>query len=277
MPLPDTTTRKNYVQRITAAYHRTVDSIIEIGQILQEAKDAMPHGHFEAMVKADLPFGPRQAQRLMAIARCPSLANATSRSLLPASISVLYELSRLEPEELTAALREAKRHRDEDDSTYIVKLLMKKDVERRLDRPAVTVQGVNSQLETIQESAKQPPPSAPEPPRIKTPPPRFTPSAVTHFPEAARRAPDAGIEDAQTSEVPAEPPRTTPPPPDPLATIQKHLDKLETEDRIHLWQELGRSLPADAINRLAVAKEVLLNLTEEEAKAVMEWWQEVAR
>ena len=66
-------------------------------------------------------------------------------------------------------------------------------------------------------------------------------------------------------------------PPDPLVAIEKHLDRLENEDRIHLWQELGRSLPADAINPLEAAKEALLNLNQDEAKAIMAWWQEVAK
>ena len=52
------------------------------------------------MVEQDLPFGPRTAQRLIAIAASPALSNATHVSLLPTAWGTRYELSRLPEEQL---------------------------------------------------------------------------------------------------------------------------------------------------------------------------------
>src|SRR5688572_26665444 len=56
------------------------------------------------MIRSDLPFGARTAQRLMAIARDDRLAKATHVSL-PASWGTLYELSRLDDATLAIALK----------------------------------------------------------------------------------------------------------------------------------------------------------------------------
>ena len=74
--------RAAWAARITAATRKTVEAMIETGRLLLEAKESLGHGEFLAMVRADLPFGPRTAQRLMGIARNQRLANASIRSLL---------------------------------------------------------------------------------------------------------------------------------------------------------------------------------------------------
>jgi hypothetical protein len=85
----------NWPQRIAAAWQQTVHAIIETGKLLNEAKHVLDHGEFGDMIRDQLPFGPRTAQRLMNIAEHPVLANATHASHLPASWMTLYELSRL--------------------------------------------------------------------------------------------------------------------------------------------------------------------------------------
>jgi hypothetical protein len=77
-----------------AAWQKTVASIIETGELLIKAKDAL-HGSFTDMVERDLPFGPRTAERLMQIAGHPVLSDPTHVSRLPASWGTLYQLSRL--------------------------------------------------------------------------------------------------------------------------------------------------------------------------------------
>jgi hypothetical protein len=77
-----------------AAWQKTVASIIETGELLIKAKDAL-HGSFTDMVERDLPFGPRTAERLMQIAEHPVLSDPTHVSLLPASWGTLYQLSLL--------------------------------------------------------------------------------------------------------------------------------------------------------------------------------------
>jgi hypothetical protein len=91
-PLVD---RREHVQRITAAWQNTVHNIIETGRLLIEAKDDIGYGGFQEMIRAELPFGPNTAQRLMQIAEDPVLSNAAHAPLLPASWMTLYELTKL--------------------------------------------------------------------------------------------------------------------------------------------------------------------------------------
>lgn len=70
--------------------------MIATGQALIEAKAALAHGEFEAMIKSDLPFGARAAQMLMKIAKDGRLTNAKHVSLLPSSWGTLYELTKLD-------------------------------------------------------------------------------------------------------------------------------------------------------------------------------------
>jgi len=96
--------RDAWACQIRARWNMAVSDIIATGQLLIDAKAELPHGEFEAMVVEDLGWSPRTAQRLMAVATHPVLANATHVSLLPAAWGTLAELARLEPEVLTAAI-----------------------------------------------------------------------------------------------------------------------------------------------------------------------------
>lgn len=88
----------HYVGRIRHAWQRQVDSIIETGRLLIEAKRELPGG-FQAMIEEQLPFGARAAQMLMKIAGNPVLADAQYVSHLPPSWGTLYELTQL-PQDL---------------------------------------------------------------------------------------------------------------------------------------------------------------------------------
>jgi hypothetical protein len=87
--------RKARAKKIRAAWQKTTESIIETGQLLIAARDALPRGAFTTMVTNELPFGPRTAQMLMAVAEHPVLSNAKHVSLLPPSWGTLYQLTRL--------------------------------------------------------------------------------------------------------------------------------------------------------------------------------------
>jgi hypothetical protein len=92
-PLVD---RHEHVRRIAAAWQHTVCNVIETGRLLIEAKDDIGFGGFQEMIRrAELPFGPRTAQRLMQIAEDRVLSNTTHASYLPASWMTLYELAKL--------------------------------------------------------------------------------------------------------------------------------------------------------------------------------------
>lgn len=92
-----------WAESITSKWRSSVESILEVGRLLLDAKAALPHGEFEAMVKSELPFGPRSARMLAAVARNPTLSNRKYTSDLPASWYSLYELSRLPATTLDAA------------------------------------------------------------------------------------------------------------------------------------------------------------------------------
>jgi hypothetical protein len=88
-PLVD---RHEHVRRITAAWQKTVDNIVETGRLLIGAKDDIG---FQEMIRAELPFSTGTAQRLMRVAEDRVLSNAAHAPHLPASWGTLYELAKL--------------------------------------------------------------------------------------------------------------------------------------------------------------------------------------
>jgi hypothetical protein len=112
IPLSNKRDWKWHRDRIASAWGKQIESIIETGQCLINAKEdpGVPHGSFEAMVQSKLPFGPRTAQRLMKIAENSTLVNATHVSHLPASWGTLYELTKLPNDILLAKLKDGSIH-----------------------------------------------------------------------------------------------------------------------------------------------------------------------
>jgi hypothetical protein len=102
-------TRTQWAARICAVHHQTVKGVIELGKTLIAAKEVLMHGDFVAMVRTDLPFGPRTAQMLMKIAAHP-ISNAKHVSLLPASWGTVYELTKLPKKALSEALSDGSIH-----------------------------------------------------------------------------------------------------------------------------------------------------------------------
>jgi hypothetical protein len=95
--------RHEFVQSIMTQLRNNVAGIFAIGRLLIEAKDELPHGEFGWMIHKELPFGARMAQMYMKIAANRVLSNANHISHLPASVSTLYEFTKL-PDELLANL-----------------------------------------------------------------------------------------------------------------------------------------------------------------------------
>jgi Protein of unknown function (DUF3102) len=96
--------REDFARRIRDRLRETVEAVIEVGKVVLEAKSLLAHGDFESMVRDDLGWSPRTAQRFMSIARHPVLSNATHVSCLPPSWGTLAELARVEPKHLEAAI-----------------------------------------------------------------------------------------------------------------------------------------------------------------------------
>lgn len=110
--------RQGFAKRVNQYFSDTLTAILKVGQVLIEAKAALPHGEFTAMVEEDLPFGARTTQRLMAIASDERLSNPTHGSLLPPSWRTLYELTKLTDEQWQAGI----------ESTVIQPDMQRKDV-----------------------------------------------------------------------------------------------------------------------------------------------------
>jgi hypothetical protein len=87
---------------------KAVGCLVQMGQKLIDARMQLPHGQFEELCEVIPDFGLRTAERLMAIARHPELSKATNWSLLPATTSGLYELSRIPKTALADIMRAGK-------------------------------------------------------------------------------------------------------------------------------------------------------------------------
>jgi phage N-6-adenine-methyltransferase len=89
--------RDRWALRISEAWQKSVIAIITTGQLLIEAKAALPHGEWQAMIESsDLPFSDiRTVERLMAIARNRNIVNPAHCAALPPSWYTLYKLSLL--------------------------------------------------------------------------------------------------------------------------------------------------------------------------------------
>lgn len=109
-PLTNKRDWKWHRDRIAAAWGKQVESIIETGQMLAEAKEELPHGSYEAMVQSKLPFSPNTARRLKIIAGHSLISKREHVHVLPPSWGALYELTKLPNEILAAKLRDGSIH-----------------------------------------------------------------------------------------------------------------------------------------------------------------------
>jgi hypothetical protein len=90
---------KRWRKAITTSWQRQVGAVIATGHLLIRAHDDLIsiHGAWASMVRNDLPFGHATAQKLMAIARHPVLADYSHGNRLPASWTTLYQLALIDP------------------------------------------------------------------------------------------------------------------------------------------------------------------------------------
>jgi Protein of unknown function (DUF3102) len=102
--------RQEHAKLINTAWQKGVESILATGERVSEAKLDLEHGEFLAMVESDLSFGPRTAQRLMAIAGNTVLSNPTHVSHLPPSWGTLAALAKLPTTLLLAKIKEGAIH-----------------------------------------------------------------------------------------------------------------------------------------------------------------------
>jgi hypothetical protein len=97
---------EEYATAVSLHWGRAVDAIVETGRVLLEAKDALRHGAFQAMVRTKLPFNDATARKLMAIARHHVISNRSHVSALPPSWGTLYALTKVPDGKLLAGIRD---------------------------------------------------------------------------------------------------------------------------------------------------------------------------
>jgi Protein of unknown function (DUF3102) len=105
-PAPVTDPVSDWAGRIAAAWQENVAAIFKVGELLSEAKTALPHGGFQSMVRSDLAFTPRTAQMLMKIASDARLRRRSIVSLLPRHWATLHEITRLSDVALDAKVKD---------------------------------------------------------------------------------------------------------------------------------------------------------------------------
>lgn len=98
-----TWTPEHAAEYVTESWRSAVESIIETGRRLIEAKRRVGHGQWLKTVEL-LPFGDETARRLMAIASDPGLSNPSTWRDLPPAWRTMFELSGLPEGELTKAI-----------------------------------------------------------------------------------------------------------------------------------------------------------------------------
>lgn len=84
---------------ITQAWQQAVESIVETGRRLMEAKERVGHGNWLPTIEL-LPFSERTSQMLTQIAKHPDLSNPNHGADLPPSWRTLSVLAQLPPGEI---------------------------------------------------------------------------------------------------------------------------------------------------------------------------------
>lgn len=99
----NTVSEDYYLQEIERRWKGALQSILEAGQLLLEAKQNLLRVQFKHLLE-ELPFKKRTADRLMAIASDPRLTDNGYHKFLPSCWGTLYEISRLSDSQFKIAI-----------------------------------------------------------------------------------------------------------------------------------------------------------------------------
>ena len=92
-----------FTTKILAAWHRSVDGIIEVGRLWAEAKSTLSKAEL-ADLKAKTKFSEPTISKLISIAKDPRITAERYRAVMPASYGTLNELRHLSDTALETAL-----------------------------------------------------------------------------------------------------------------------------------------------------------------------------
>jgi hypothetical protein len=128
---------KIWADKINAAWQASVEGIFRVGQVLIDAKEALPQRDFEKLINHQLRFDGSTARRLIIVAEDARLSAQAHR--LPPSWSTLYEMTKLTDDEFEQALTEG----------AITKQTQRAEVKRlRAPKPTVT----DAEYHNVEES-----------------------------------------------------------------------------------------------------------------------------
>lgn len=96
--------RDEFAREISKLWSDAQHKFVLIGRYLNQAKSALPHGEYEAMIARDLPFGRAVAHQLRTVAETID-AGTLPVERLPDNYSTVYQITTLSPEEREQAIR----------------------------------------------------------------------------------------------------------------------------------------------------------------------------
>lgn len=97
------TTREDFAADIRREWTNALEATVAVGRRLNEAKEALPHGDYQAMVENDLPFSTATARKLREIAAFVD-RDEVPLDRLPEAMSTLYAIATLPDETRQQAL-----------------------------------------------------------------------------------------------------------------------------------------------------------------------------
>ncbi len=107
----DTKSAAYWLEKIKPVLVKSVNNLMEIGEILTEAKASLDHGEWLKLFKqGQLPFGERQAQYLMQVVGHRVLSNPNNRSVLPHSRTALVELAKADDTKVEQLIQSRRIH-----------------------------------------------------------------------------------------------------------------------------------------------------------------------
>lgn len=89
--------RAEFVADIRREWTNALEATVQVGRRLNEAKAALPHGEYEAMIESELPFSPATARKLREVAAFVD-SGKVPLDQLPEAYSTLYAIATLPDE-----------------------------------------------------------------------------------------------------------------------------------------------------------------------------------
>ncbi|GAA4255893.1 hypothetical protein GCM10022293_44410 [Azospirillum formosense] len=98
-------TRAEFAEDIRRNWLNALEATVQVGRRLNEAKEKLPHGEYEAMVEQDLPFKPATARKLREVAAFVDSGKVPLEQL-PEAYSTVYAIATMPEERRHEALKQ---------------------------------------------------------------------------------------------------------------------------------------------------------------------------